>query len=253
MDIATFIGLLGALGLIAAAMATGGGIGGFVDVPSALIVIGGTFMAVMSRSTMAEFIGSFKALIKSFFPKLPKLDEAILKITELAVIARKDGMMALDGQEIPEPFFEHGLKLLIDGVDKEGLTIQMKNQITSMEQRHAGRQDAWQAWIDLAPAMGMIGTLVGLVQMLGNMSDPQSIGPAMAVALLTTLYGAMIANVIANPVLAKLKTYSQEELLYRKTVLRGLQMITEGENPRNIQDQLSMILSAGEREKMVQS
>jgi len=242
MDIATLIGLIGAMGLIVAAMATGGGVGAFIDVPSTLIVVGGTCMAVLSRTTMSDFIGSFKAMGKAFFPGTPKLDETVIRIVELAVIARKDGIMALDGQDIPEKFFEKGIKLLVDGADEHALTIQLMNQIKSIEDRHTSQHDVWQAWIDLAPAMGMIGTLVGLVQMLGNMSDPKSIGPAMAVALLTTLYGAVIANVIANPVVSKLKTYSASEINYRKAVLSGLQLLIRGENPRNIQDQLTMLL-----------
>ena len=238
MDIASLIGLVGCLGMIAGAMISSGGIGMFVDVPSLLIVIGGTFFAVMYRSTLPTFLSSFGTLVKIFLPGAKKHDELITRLTELAGIARKDGMMALEGQEVPDKFFEKGLQMLVDGADETKLTAQLNREIKAMKARHEDMTGVFQAWVDLAPAMGMIGTLVGLVAMLGNMADPKAIGPAMAVALLTTLYGAMVANCIFMPVVTKLEGYSTHELLYREMVVMGLKFISRGESPRNITDQL---------------
>ena len=126
-------------------------------------------------------------------------------MVELSGIARKDGMMALEGQEVPDKFFQKGLQMLVDGADEAKLVSQLNMEIKAMKNRHEVNQNAVKAWIDIAPAMGMVGTLIGLVLMLGNMSDPKAIGPAMAVALLTTMYGAIIANVLFLPLLNKLK------------------------------------------------
>ena len=234
MDIASLIGLIGTLGMIAGAMISSGGIGAFIDTPSMLIVIGGTFFAVMYRSTLPMFLASFGALAKVFMPGAKKHDELVTRITELAGIARKDGMMALEGQEVPDKFFEKGLQMLVDGADESKLTDQLNKEVKAMKARHEDMTGVFQAWVDLAPAMGMIGTLIGLVAMLGNMADPKAIGPAMAVALLTTLYGAMIANCIFMPIVTKLEGYSAHELLYREMVVMGLKYISRGESPRNI-------------------
>ena len=147
-------------------------------------------------------------------------------------------MMALEGQEVPDKFFEKGLQMLVDGADESKLTEQLNREIKAMKSRHEDMTGVFQAWVDIAPAMGMIGTLIGLVAMLGNMADPKAIGPAMAVALLTTLYGAMIANTIFMPIVSKLEQYSAHELLYRTMVVMGLKFISRGESPRNITDQL---------------
>ena len=242
MDIASLIGLIGTLGMIAGAMISSGGIGAFIDTPSMLIVIRGTFFAVMYRSTLPMFLASFGALAKVFMPGAKKHDELVTRITELAGIARKDGMMALEGQEVPDKFFEKGLQMLVDGADESKLTDQLNKEVKAMKARHEDMTGVFQAWVDLAPAMGMIGTLIGLVAMLGNMADPKAIGPAMAVALLTTLYGAMIANCIFMPIVTKLEGYSAHELLYREMVVMGLKYISRGESPRNITDQLVALM-----------
>ena len=238
MDIASLIGLIGTIGMIAGAMVSSGGIGAFIDTPSMLIVFGGTAFAVMYRSTLPMFLASFGTLAKVFMPGAKKHDELITRLTELAGIARKDGMMALEGQEVPDKFFEKGLQMLVDGADESKLTDQLNRELKAMKVRHENMTGVFQAWVDLAPAMGMIGTLIGLVAMLGNMADPKAIGPAMAVALLTTLYGAMIANCIFMPIVTKLEGYSAHEAMYREMVIMGLKFISRGESPRNITDQL---------------
>ena len=238
MDIASLIGFLGAVGMIVGAMVSGGGIGPFIDTPSILIVFGGTFFAVMYTTPLGTFLGSFGVMAKAFLPPVKKQDELIERMIELAAIARKDGMMALEGQDVPDKFFAKGMQMLVDGADEAKLTSQLKQEIKSMQARHEANQAVVKAWVDLAPAMGMIGTLIGLVLMLGNMADPKAIGPAMAVALLTTLYGAFIANIMFAPMLTKLEGYTAYETVYRQMVLTGLSNIARGESPRNIQDQM---------------
>ena len=225
MDIASLIGLLGAIAMIIGTMLAGGGIGPFYNLPSILTVFGGTFFTVMYTAPMPVFLGSFAAMAKVFLPPIKKQDEMIAKLAELAAVARKDGMMALEGQDVPDKFFEKGLQMLVDGADEKKLTKVLEAEIDAMKTRHEAVQGVIKAWIDLAPAMGMIGTLIGLVLMLGNMADPKAIGPAMAVALLTTLYGAFIANVMFAPMLTKMEFYTAYEVTYRKIVIQGLQGI----------------------------
>jgi chemotaxis protein MotA len=238
MDIASIIGLIGAVGMILGALISGGGIGPFIDVPSILIVFGGTFFAVMYTAPLPTFLGSFAVMAKAFPPPIKKMDQLVERMSELAAIARKDGMMALEGQDVPDKFFQKGLQMLVDGADEGKLVTQLNQEIKAMKSRHEANQGVVKGWIDIAPAMGMIGTLIGLVLMLGNMADPKAIGPAMAVALLTTLYGAFIANVMFMPMLVKLEGYTAYELIYRDLVVIGLRNIARGESPRNIQDQM---------------
>lgn len=251
MDIASLIGFIGAIGMIIGAMITAGGLGPFIDVPSILIVFGGTFFAVMYLSPMPIFLGSFGAMAKAFMPKAQKVDALVERMVELSNIARKDGMMALEGQEVPDKFFEKGLQMLVDGADEPKLVKQLNQEIKSMKQRHEERQGVVKGWIDIAPAMGMIGTLIGLVQMLGNMSDPKAIGPAMAVALLTTLYGAFIANVLFLPMLTKMEGYTTTEVLYREMVIEGLRNIARGESGRSVQEQMVATLPPKMQMKMM--
>ena len=211
------------------------------------------FISNFSPEPLPTFLGSFGAMGKAFKPPVKKMDELITRIVELAGIARKDGMMALEGQETPDAFFDNGLQMLVDGADEAKLTVQLKKELKAMEERHTSMIGVAQAWVDIAPAMGMIGTLVGLVAMLGNMADPKAIGPAMAVALLTTLYGAMIANTIFMPIVVKLKGYSAYETIYREMIITGLQFVSRGESPRNIQDQLVANLPPKEKQKLIES
>ncbi|MCT4685540.1 MAG: MotA/TolQ/ExbB proton channel family protein [Roseicyclus sp.] len=238
MDIASLIGLIGAAGMIIGSMIYSGGVAPYIDIPSILIVIGGTFFAVMFTTPMGVFLGSFGAMAKAFMPKPRSREDLIAKMVELSDLARKNGLMALEGQELPDRFFEKGVEMLVDGADEHKLVKFLKQEISSMKERHSELHGAVRAWVDIAPAMGMIGTLIGLVQMLGAMEDPQAIGPAMAVALLTTMYGAILANVIFGPILSKLEGYSANEVVYREMVLEGLRNIARGESGRMVQEQM---------------
>ncbi|NHQ75555.1 flagellar motor protein PomA [Roseovarius gahaiensis] len=251
MDLASIIGLVGAVGMVIGAMIAAGGLGPFVDTASLLIVVGGTFFAVMYKCTMPIFLRSFGAMKKVFMPKAPNSEGLITRMVELSDLARKKGLMALENQDVPDPFFSKGLQLLVDGADEAKLVKQLNQEIKAMKTRHGEIHDAIRGWIDIAPAMGMIGTLIGLVQMLGNMADPKAIGPAMAVALLTTLYGAFLANVIFGPILAKLEGYSAVEVQYRDMVVAGLRNIARGESGRNVQEQMVAVLPPKVQSKLM--
>ena len=250
MDLASLLGLLGCLGMIIFAMVMGADPMAYVDPTSIVIVFGGTFFAVMYTAPLPVFLGSFGVMAKAFLPPIKKQEALVERMIELAGIARKDGMMALEGQEVPDKFFEKGLQMLVDGADEAKLTTQLNQEIKAMKGRHQDNQNVVKAWIDIGPAFGMIGTLIGLVAMLANMADPKAIGPAMAVALLTTLYGAFIANILFMPMLVKLEGFTAYEVTYREMVVTGLRNISRGESPRNIQDQMVANLAPKEQAKL---
>ena len=202
MDIATVIGFVGTMGLIAWAMDSAAGIGAFIDTASMIIVFAGSIMVLLMRSTLPEFINAWaKVLMKAFLNKNANPPELIEQIITMANTARRDGVIALEGQlaELENPFLAKGISMVVDGTAAEVIESSLTNDKDLMIKRHELSSGVFKSWKDIAPAMGMIGTLVGLVGMLQNMADPKAIGPAMAIALLTTLYGALIANVLAGP------------------------------------------------------
>ena len=232
MDIASLVGFLLGVGIIIAAIATGGDVMLFVNVPSLLIVIGGTLGVSLMRIPLADFIRSFGVLGKAFLNKKEDPVALIEDAVRLADVARKNGLLALEGEEIANPFMKKGIGFCVDGHDPAFVRKMLQQDIDQMVSRNETGQDMWKGVGDLAPAMGMIGTLVGLVQMLANMSDPASIGPAMAVALLTTLYGAMVANCFALPMVDKLAYVLLYERTNKELILETISGIQEGMNPR---------------------
>ena len=247
MDLATLLGMLGAIGIVLAAILTGGSALVVVNVPSILIVVGGTIMVVMIKFSMGQFFGAFKVAITAFINKTDDPEAVIEKIVELANIARKEGMLALENAEIENEFLDEGIKMLIDGNSREVVEAVMQKDLKATIDRHTWGAKVFSATADVAPAMGMIGTLIGLVQMLSNMDDPKSIGPAMAVALLTTLYGAMIANMVAMPLADKLTLRKADENRIRSMCLDGVLAIQEGQNPRIIESMLKAYLEPAKR------
>ena len=247
MDIATIIGFAGTFGLIIMAM---GNPGPFIDMPSVYIVVLGTATAVLIRSSIPEFVGAIGVVMKSIKHKEDKPEVLIEKLGELGAIARKDGMIALEGQEIPNPFLAKGIRMLVDGTDPSMIKSTLEREMSMIQQRNADGMAIIGSAQDIAPAMGMIGTLIGLVQMLGNMSDPKSIGPAMAVALLTTLYGAVIANVICIPLKQKLGALDLVESLNHQLIIEGVLFIQSGGNPRMLPDLLMPFVSPKARAKL---
>jgi chemotaxis protein MotA len=249
VDIATLIGLLGGFGIIIGAIATGGDIMLFVNVPSILIVVGGTFMVTLMEVSLKDFLGSFGIAMKAFFYQTYDSNQLIEEAVQLADVARKNGLLALEGQEISNDFLQQGIGLCVDGHDPALVQKMLTRDIDLTIERHEVGQTMFKNMATMAPAMGMIGTLVGLVQMLANMSDPASIGPAMAVALLTTLYGAVIANAFATPLAVKLERASQLERTNKNLILETISGIQEGMNPRVLEQLLSTFLPSAKRGK----
>ncbi|MDJ0828110.1 MAG: flagellar motor protein PomA [Rhodobacter sp.] len=249
MDIATLVGFLLAYIIIGAAIALGGPFNIFVNAPSMLVVIGGTFAVTLMRITLANFLGSFKIALKGFFYKLDTPQNLIDESVELANIARKEGILALEGRDISNGFLERGISLCIDGHAPDVVKNLLAKDINMSIERHTLGADMFKAMATYAPAMGMIGTLIGLVQMLSNMSDPAAIGPAMAVALLTTLYGAIIANAFASPLAEKLILISGYEKLNKDLILESISGIQEGTNPRVLKQLLNAYLPESKRQE----
>lgn len=247
MDLATIIGLIGALAVVAIAVFLGGNVGMFLDLPSALLVLGGTTFVVMSKFGLAQFAGAFRVAGKAFVSRIDDAGQMIARIVELATIARRGGLLSLENQQVGNRFLADGLQLLIDGHDPDIVKATLAKDRGMALERHAWGQRIFLAMADVGPAMGMIGTLVGLVQMLANMDDPKSIGPAMAVALLTTLYGSLLANVVCMPIADKLRLRGEQEGLVQALVIDGLLAIQSGQNPKVIQAMLERYLPEGQR------
>lgn len=250
MDLATLIGLLGAAVIVGVAMflASSGVIAMFVDVTSVLIVLVGTIFVALSNFGLGQFIGSLKIVGKAFTAKIEDPRVLIDEIVELADAARKGGLLSLEGKEVSSEFLQSGIQLLVDGHEPDVVKGLMQTDMNKAVSRHEIGAGMFKVIGDVAPAMGMIGTLVGLVAMLSNMDDPKSIGPAMAVALLTTLYGAMMANMFALPISAKLNLRKDEEAMVKNLIIDGLLGIQAGQNPKVIEAMLKNYLPGKDRE-----
>ena len=249
MDIASIVGFILAYVILATAITLGGPFNLFVNAPSLMIVVGGTFAVTLMRVTMGNFLGSFKIGLRGFFYKLDAPQNLIDESVELANVARKEGILALEGREISNDFLERGIGLCIDGHAPEVVKGLLSKDINMSIERHTVGADMFKAMAVYAPAMGMIGTLIGLVQMLANMSDPAAIGPAMAVALLTTLYGAVIANAFASPLAEKLILISGYEKINKDLILESINGIQEGTNPRVLKQLLNAYLPESKRQE----
>lgn len=248
MDFATLIGFIAAVSVVVMAILQGGELGVIINVPSILIVVCGSAGVVMMKFSIGQFFGAIKIGLKVFFYKSEKTSDLIAQVMELAQIARKDGVLALENAEVSNRFLKRGVQYLVDGLPADVIESSLTKDLTLTVERHLSGQQIFKAVADVAPAMGMIGTLIGLVQMLSNMSDPKSIGPAMAVAMLTTLYGAVIANLVAFPTAHKLELRSKEERIQKSLLIDAIMGIQEGQNPRIIQDLLKNYLPSQQRE-----
>lgn len=247
MDIATLLGLVGAFAIVMMAILLGGSAGMFLDPASVLIVIIGSTFVVLIQYPLSQFLGAGKVVAKAFMFKSVPTDALIDEIFTLADEARKGGLLSLEGKEVSHPFLSKGIQMLVDGHDGSVVSSQLSKDMKMAFARHDDGAKIFKALGDTGPAMGMIGTLVGLVQMLANMDDPKSIGPAMAVALLTTLYGAVLANMVCLPLQAKLNNRANEELRNQSLILDALLAIQAGQNPRVIDGALKTYIAEGKR------
>ncbi len=247
MDLATLIGLIGAFGIVLTSIMLGGSAGTFVNTPSLLVVLGGTVMVTMMKFSLGKFAGATSIAVKAFLYKPSNPEDLIEESVELAKAARQGGLLALEDREISDEFMKTGLGLLIDGHPADTVRAMLQKDLNETLKRHSDGQDIFKAIGDVGPAMGMIGTLIGLVQMLSNMDDPKQIGPAMAVALLTTLYGAILANMFALPIADKLAVRSREENTSKTLIIDALLSIQGGQNPRIIAAMLEAYLPRSKR------
>jgi|TARA_Y200000002_G_scaffold224523_1_gene185403 chemotaxis protein MotA len=248
MDIATIVGFIASMGVIVFAMMNSASLDSFIEMTSIAIVFAGSIVVLLTRSKLGDFINMFsKIIMKTIFAGVDKPVDLIEQIIEMANIARKDGLIALEGQDIKNHFLAKGIGLLVDSTPADIIESSLENELSLMKSRHENAALMYRSWADIAPAMGMIGTLCGLVGMLQNMDDPKAIGPAMAIALLTTLYGALIANVIAKPIAEKLEGYSKDETENCELIMEGIRGIQNGTNPRSLADLLATRLAPKER------
>lgn len=240
MDLSTLLGIVVAFSLMLFAILIGSSLLIFVNAPGLLIVLGGTFGAILTTYPFKEVSGAFTILKKVFFHREISYPEAIGQLIELSTKARKEGILSLQSvmENINDDFLLKGIQMAVDGQEPEDLKKMLFREIEKLEERHDRGAEIFTTMATYAPAMGMIGTLIGLVQMLQTMDDPSTIGPAMAVALLTTFYGAVIANVFCAPVAGKLKLRSQSEVLHKTLITAGMDSIMAGENPRLMEQKL---------------
>lgn len=248
MDLATLIGILGALALIVITMLMSGELSMFVNAPSLVIVLGGTFTAVMAKYSLGQYLAFAKIAGKGFKGGDINVGDLIDEIVGLADEARKGGLLSLEGKEVSSDFLQKGIQLLVDGHEPDVVKALLSKEKTEAEKRHAVGASIFTNMASMAPAMGMIGTLIGLVAMLANMSDPKAIGPAMAVALLTTLYGAVLANGFCEPMADKLTDKAKNDAMVKSLVIDALLAIQNGQNPRVIDSMLRNYLPEGKRE-----
>lgn len=243
MDIGTLIGIILGWVLIVMAIVMGGG-AGFINAPSLMITVGGAIAALLIHYPLPKVLSVIAVTRKAFSSKEQDYIELFKKMSDLAVRARRDGLLALedDIDNMDDLFMRKGFQMAVDGNTIEVIRGVMEGDIISMGQRHQVGQGVFKSLGAYAPAFGMIGTLIGLVQMLQNMSDPNSIGAGMAVALLTTLYGAMVANLIALPLAGKLEQRSNEEVSLKSMVVEGVISIQEGNSPRIVEEKLRSFL-----------
>ena len=221
----------------------------YYDLPSVIITIGGSIAGVLASNKLKDFIIGLKSISLAFKEKVIDPGAVISNIIDLSNVARKEGLLALEeaSNDIEDPFLKKGIMLVVDGTDPELVRGILETELTCLEERHKKIISFWEKWAELGPAWGMIGTLIGLVNMLNNMEDASSIGPSMAVALITTLYGSIIANWLCNPVATKMKVNNDLEVIIKEVMVEGLLSIQAGENPRVIEEKLKSFLSPAVR------
>jgi len=249
MDIATIIGVVLGFFVVISAIVAGGGWQMFVNVPSLGITIGGMLCATLIHFSLPQFLGIFSIIKKTIVTKIPSPSELIQKMVNFAAINRRDGALALEReiQNISDTFFVRGLQMLIDGQESEMIRDIMSLEIQYVQERHSTGKKILEFMGAAAPAFGMIGTLIGLVQMLCNLSSPDAIGGGMAVALLTTFYGALVANLVFIPLAGKLGIYSKAETTAMEMIVEGICAIAQGENPTAVREKMHVFISQGRR------
>lgn len=252
MDIASLAGmLLGVVMFVFGVYSNGGfaGLRNMFDLASVIITLGGSLAGTIAANKLPDFIGGMKSAALAFKDEVQDPSAVIRNIIDLSNTARKEGLLALEeaANGIEDDFLKKGIMLVVDGTDPELVRGIMDTDLTCIEARHKKYIAVWEKWAELGPAWGMIGTLIGLILMLNNMDDPSSIGPAMSVALVTTLYGSLIANWLCIPIASKLKVNNDTEMMMKEITVEGILSIQAGENPRVIEEKLKSFLAPSAR------
>ena len=250
MDLGTVIGLIGAFVLVLGSIVLGGG-AGFLNIPAVMVTVGGSFAATLINYPLPKIVGVMRVVRKAFTDRASDHISLLKSMTDFAVRARRDGILALedDVEGIEDEFMRKGFQMAVDGNTADIISHVLRKDIESLEARHGVGHGIFKALGSYAPAFGMIGTLIGLVQMLRELDDPSAIGSGMAVALLTTLYGALIANLVALPIAGKLEQRTEEEVGTRNMILEGILAIQEGNSPRVVEEKLKSFVSPAVREQ----
>jgi chemotaxis protein MotA len=252
MDFGTILGIVLGFGFIAAAITMHGSLKDFVDVPGAMVAFGGSTAALFIMFPMKKVLGVFGVTKNCFLSKLPAPRDEIKRLSELAALSRREGLLALE-KELPaitDPFLVRGLEMVIEGLPKAKLEEALNVELSCIQERHATGKKIFDQLGASLPAFGMVGTLIGLIQMLGQLDDPSKIGAGMAVAMVTTFYGAFVANMVYLPMAGKLETRSKEETLLRELMIRGLVCLIEGDSPRSLESKLKAFLSPKARQEL---
>ena len=252
MDIATIIGVFLGFMVVVGAIIAGGGAHLFFHVPSLAITIGGMLCATMIHFSLPQFLGIFTVVKKTILTKIPPTSELVQKMVNFAAINRRDGALALEQeiQSLDNKFFVKGLQMLVDGQDAETIRDLLSLEVQYLQERHGTGKKILEFMGASAPAFGMIGTLIGLVQMLSGLESPEKIGSGMAVALITTFYGAIAANLIFIPLAGKLGIYSKAEATQMEMIVEGVCAIAQGENPTAVREKMHAFVSSNRREEV---
>ena len=252
MDIATIIGVLMGLILIIGAILIGTGKELFLNIPALGITIGGMICSTLIHFSLPQFLGIFSIIKKTIVTQIPSQSELIQQMVNFAAINRRDGALALEQEirNVDDAFFVKGLQMVVDGQDGEGIRDILELETQYLQERHATGKTILEFMGASAPAFGMIGTLIGLVQMLSDLSDPSGIGVGMATALITTFYGAFVANLVFIPLAGKLGIYSKAEATAMEMIIEGICAIAQGENPTAIREKMQAFISASRREEV---
>jgi len=251
-DVLTVGGLAFGLGMILWGIMRGAELGGFINVPGLMITVGGSFGAMMVNFQVEQVRQVMKVTRQVIFDRKEDVGSLAFTFGNLAQKARREGLLALEDEleNIEMPFLRNGLQMVIDGFEPESIRDIMETEVHTLKQRHQLGQNLFRTWGSLTPAFGMIGTLIGLVQMLASLDDPEAIGPGMAVALLTTFYGVLMANLILNPIAGKLAIRSDAEVSYKEAIIDAVLALQAGVNPRIMQEKLKAYLSPNEKEQI---
>ncbi len=251
MDLSSMIGVVSGIGFVIGTILISGGLGSFINIPSILIVVGGTFAATMIAFPLADFLSVFKTSIKVFMFKIEEPEDVIAKLIEISNKARKGGLLSIEGdiQNTSDKYLAQALQMTVDGVKTGDIAQIMQKQMSLKKKKLDIGSTIFKNMGSYAPAFGMIGTLIGLIQMLATLDDPSSIGPKMAIAMITTFYGSVMANLFFIPMGDKLKGRNEEEMVSMNIIFEGILSIREGEHPKLMEDKLNIYLTGGDKKQ----